>query len=62
MILFISKSYNNRNGAARSGIDVVKSIIKADAQLGLLYVNSNNNFKEIPNYNKIPILRSPRFK
>ena len=62
MILFISKSYNNRNGAARSGIDVVKSIVKADAQLGLLYVNSNNNFKEIPNYNKIPILRSPRFK
>ena len=55
MILFINKRYNNRNGAARSGIDVVNSLIKANASLVLLYVNSSNNFQEISNHKNLSI-------
>ena len=62
MILFINKRYNNRNGAARSGIDVVNSLIKSNASLVLLYVNSGNNFQEISNHKNLSILRAPRFK
>ena len=62
MILFINKRYNNRNGAARSGIDVVNSLIKFNSSLLLLYVDSGNNFKEISGYPNLKIIRSPRFR
>ena len=62
MILFINKRYNNRNGAARSGIDVVNSLIKSNSSPLLLYVDSGNSFKEILGHPNINIMRSPRFQ
>ena len=62
MILFINKRFNNRNGAEKSGSDVVNSILKTGVKLALLYIDINNNFKDINNINQIQILKSPRFK
>ena len=62
MILFINKRFNNRNGAEKSGIDVVNSLLKANASLALLYIDINNNFNEIKNLNKLDIIKAPRFK
>ena len=62
MILFINKRYNNRNGAEKSGSDVVNSLLKAGASISLLYIEINNNFKDIYNSNQINILKSPKFK
>ena len=61
MILFINKRYNNKNGAARSGIDVANSLIKSNPSLLLLYVDSGNNFKQISGYPNLNIIRAPRF-
>ena len=43
MILFINKRFNNRNGAEKSGIDVVNSLLKANASLALLYIDINDD-------------------
>tara|TARA_B100000131_G_scaffold321281_1_gene371562 strand:+ start:531 stop:1676 length:1146 start_codon:yes stop_codon:yes gene_type:complete len=62
MILFINKRFNNRNGAEKSGSDVVNSLLKANADLALLYIDINNNFNDIINYKNISILKSPLYK
>ena len=62
MILFINKRFNNRNGAEKSGSDVVNSIYKSGFPLSLLYIDINNNFDDIDNIKKIKILKSPRLK
>jgi len=62
MILFINKRFNNRNGAEKSGIDVVNSLLKANASLALLYIDINNNFKEIKNLDNLNIIKAPIFK
>tara|TARA_B100001175_G_scaffold246328_1_gene213005 strand:- start:1749 stop:2894 length:1146 start_codon:yes stop_codon:yes gene_type:complete len=62
MILFINKRFNNRNGAEKSGSDVVNSIYKSGFPLSLSYIDINNNFDDIDNIKKIKILKSPRLK
>ena len=62
MILFINKRFNNRNGAEKSGSDVVNSIYNSGFPLSLLYIDINNNFDDINNAKKIKILKSPRLK
>jgi len=62
MILFINKRYNNKNGAARSGIDVANSLIKSNSSLLLLYIDFGNNFKEILGFPNLNLIKSPRFR
>tara|TARA_Y100001968_G_C19450968_1_gene768573 strand:+ start:1626 stop:2771 length:1146 start_codon:yes stop_codon:yes gene_type:complete len=62
MILFINKRFNNRNGAEKSGIDVVNSMLKANASLALLYIDYYNNFNDINDINQLKIIKAPKFK
>ena len=62
MILFINKRFNNRNGAEKSGADVVNSLLKANASLTLLYIDFNNNFNDVNNINQLNIIKAPKFK
>ena len=64
MILFISKYYNNRSGAAQSGLDVVRSISKSYNKISLLYIKSYNKklIKECDSLKNLSIEKSPIFQ